>query len=72
MFSSCVRCSTPASTVMLYSYSDRLVWLDDPDPSAVPGYAMCAIHADRLTPPLGWTLVDRRTVRRLFSPLEVA
>lgn len=72
MFSSCVRCATPASSLMLYSYADRLVWLDDLDVSAFPGYAMCASHADRLSPPLGWTLVDRRTVRRLFAPLEVA
>jgi hypothetical protein len=72
MFSSCIRCPTPASSLMLYSYEDRLIWLDDPSISTITGYAMCASHADRLTPPLGWTLVDRRTVRRLFAPLEVA
>jgi Protein of unknown function (DUF3499) len=72
MFSSCVRCSTPASSLMMYSYPDRLIWLDDPGVPTMHGYAMCADHADRLSPPLGWTLVDRRTVRRLFAPLEVA
>jgi hypothetical protein len=36
------------------------------------GYAMCADHADRMIPPQGWTLTDRRTVTRLFAPLSVA
>lgn len=72
MFSSCVRCSTLASVRMAYSYADRQIWLEDLDGYATPGYAMCATHSDRLTPPLGWTLTDRRTVVRLFAPLEVA
>ena len=36
------------------------------------GYVMCADHAARMIPPLGWTLTDRRTVTRLFAPLSVA
>ncbi|MGH8927565.1 MAG: DUF3499 family protein [Acidimicrobiia bacterium] len=72
MFSSCVRCSVPASARMVYTYADRQVWLEDLDGRPTAGYAMCGTHADRLTPPLGWTLTDRRTVVRLFAPLEVA
>jgi hypothetical protein len=72
MFSSCVRCSSPAAALMSYAYGDRQVWLEDLSAHGYQGYAMCALHADRLTPPLGWTLTDRRTVVRLFAPLEVA
>lgn len=59
---------------MSYNYGDRSVWLDDLAASVDPGagYAFCADHADRLTPPMGWTLTDRRTASRLFAPLEVA
>lgn len=71
----CVRCSAPAGIVMSFAYVDRAVWLDDLVEPVVPGsaYAMCEKHAGRLTPPVGWTLVDRRTAARpLFVSLEVA
>jgi hypothetical protein len=59
---------------MSYDYGERLVRLDDLVESVEPGtgYALCAAHADRLSPPMGWTLVDHRTATRLFAPLEVA
>ena len=60
---------------MSFDYADRQVWLDDLDPTAMPAgsYALCDTHADRLTPPVGWTLSDRRgRVRPLFVSLEVA
>jgi hypothetical protein len=59
---------------MSYSYADRLIWLEDLVRADAPGYGMCSHHASRVTPPLGWTLTDRRTVTPLFSPLvsEVA
>ena len=75
MTQSCVRCSAPAGIVMRFSYDDSTVWLED---MAAPvaqghGYPMCEVHAGRLTPPVGWTLVDRRRdVRPLFASLEVA
>ena len=74
MIESCVRCSTPATIVMAFSYGEAVVWLDDLAAPASPGaYAMCEEHAGRLTPPVGWTLVDRRSgPRRLFASLEVA
>lgn len=55
---------------MTFDYSDRAVWLEEleADPTDVGGYAFCTDHADRMSPPLGWTLTDRRNVTRLFAP----
>ncbi|MFQ5966376.1 MAG: DUF3499 family protein [Acidimicrobiia bacterium] len=74
MFEACVRCGAAALAVMSYSYPARAVWLDDLAGSVEPGsdYALCGAHADSLSPPMGWTLADRRTSVRLFAPLEVA
>lgn len=59
--------------MMTFDYSDSAVWLDDlVDSSPGHGYSLCADHADRMTPPQGWTLTDRRTVTRLFAPVNVA
>lgn len=76
MTEQCVRCAAPAGILMTFNYDEATIWLDDlrqpvPDGS---GYPMCEEHAGRLTPPVGWTLVDRRQpVRPLFSALvEVA
>jgi len=52
-----------------------MVWLEDLSEPIVQGsgWAMCERHADRLTPPVGWTLHDRRgSERPLFADLEVA
>lgn len=58
---------------MTFDYGDRAVWLDDlADEVIAAGYALCADHADRMTPPHSWTLTDRRTVTRLFAPVHVA
>lgn len=58
---------------MSFDYGDSSVWLDDLTDSPIPGgYRLCADHADRMTPPQGWTLTDRRTVTRLFAPVHVA
>ena len=57
---------------MAYNYADRQMWVEDLDGHDARGYALCASHAERLSPPLGWTYTDRRTVVRLFAPLEVA
>lgn len=73
MILSCARCGSPAAAVMSFAYQDRSVWMDDLVNGAErTGYTMCADHADRMIPPLGWTLTDRRTVTRLFAPLSVA
>lgn len=60
---------------MSFNYDTQTVWLADLTRPVTPGaeYAMCETHAERLTPPVGWTLVDRRQpVRPLFVSLEVA
>lgn len=60
---------------MRFDYGDAVVWLDDltEEIPAGAGYPMCEAHAGGLTPPVGWTLVDRRQdVRPLFASLEVA
>lgn len=60
---------------MAFHYGGQTIWLDDLREPAIPGagYAMCEEHAGRMTPPLGWTLIDRRMpVRPLFASLEVA
>lgn len=60
---------------MAFHYGDRKVWLDEITEPVIPGagYAMCQAHADGLTPPVGWTLIDRRrSSRPLFVSLEVA
>jgi hypothetical protein len=50
---------------MAYNYPARRVWLDDLGASLPPGgYALCERHADRLTPPVAWTLTDSRA----FAP----
>lgn len=67
---SCVRCSSPAAAHMTFDYSEKAVWLEEleEDTERGRGYALCTGHADRMTPPLGWTLTDRRNVTRLFTP----
>ncbi len=73
MVLSCTRCGSPAAAHMTFSYDDSLVWLDDIVGPAEPYfYSLCSNHADRMTPPHGWTLTDRRTITRLFAPLSVA
>lgn len=66
----CVRCPRPAAAVMTFDYQERAVALLEFDipPDQGAGYSLCTMHADRLTPPMGWTLTDRRNVTRLFSP----
>ncbi|MCI0424263.1 MAG: DUF3499 family protein [Actinobacteria bacterium] len=70
----CARCGSPAATVMTFAYPQSAVWLDDLSDVVVEvySYPLCADHGDRMTPPLGWTLTDRRTVTRLFAPVNVA
>lgn len=75
MIERCSKCGTPSGLMMSFNYGDMTVWLDDLVEPIVPGtaYALCERHASNLTPPVGWTLVDRRRpVRPLFVSLEVA
>ena len=75
MIERCVRCGAPAGIKMAFAYQAQLIWLDDLIEPTIPGlgYAMCESHANRLTPPRGWSLLDRRSADRpLFVALEVA
>lgn len=74
MLDNCVRCGATAAALMVFNYDERSVWLEDLAGEVIPGsgHVFCSDHANRLTPPLGWTLTDRRTLSRLFAPLEVA
>lgn len=57
---------------MTFDYGRQSVWLQDfAAVVAGPGHALCANHADRLSPPQGWTLTDLREVAPLFA-YEVA
>jgi len=58
---------------MAYVYQDQLMWLCGVG-SVIEGtgYGLCDRHADRLSPPVGWVLEDRRTPMRLFSVPDVA
>lgn len=58
----CARpgCGAPATAVLTFQYATSTVWLLDPgepDPAAID---LCTRHADRLSPPRGWTAHDRR------------
>jgi len=60
---------------MAFDYDARMVWLDDLTEPVAPGagYPLCESHAGRMTPPIGWTLIDRREdIRPLFASLAVA
>lgn len=58
---------------MTFLYEESALWLDDIVEAPQPyGYPLCGDHSDRLTPPHGWTLTDRRKVTRLFAPVNVA
>ena len=67
---SCCRCAQSADAWMSFDYDGRhieIVSLPE-DWNGYGGYAMCAMHAERLRPPVGWTLADsRETALTLFS-----
>lgn len=59
----CTRqgCVHEATATLSYQYSRSLVWMDDLSPERDPhSYDLCEQHADRLRPPSGWHLEDRR------------
>ena len=62
-------CSNPASVVLAYSYSERLVLLEDAPIGSLPPqtYALCSSCADSLSPPRGWELRDQRDRPRLYA-----
>ncbi|MGH2736617.1 MAG: DUF3499 family protein [Actinomycetota bacterium] len=67
-------CRRPAAVLLVYDYGSRLASLEDaPDGETSPHfYAMCHPCADRLTPPRGWLLDDRRSRPPLFFEAATA
>lgn len=61
-------CTSPAAVVLSYDYATSTAVLSDPAPGGVDPhlYGMCATCADKLTPPLGWVLEDKREEPPLF------
>lgn len=56
--------------MMSFDYPARRMWLADIEGPLEPGagYLLCAIHSARMSPPIGWTLIDRRSpMARLFT-----
>lgn len=57
-----LRCRTSASATVVLRYEEREVLVGDLTAEADPNLVdLCADHAGRLTPPIGWTLSDTRT-----------
>ncbi len=54
--------------MLSYDYDARLAFLDDPPADEVSphAYVLCISCADRLDPPRGWLLDDRRSEPPLF------
>jgi len=54
------RCGSLASVTVALRYGDREVVIGDlspdPDPNLVD---LCGEHAERLTPPIGWRIVQQ-------------
>jgi hypothetical protein len=62
------NCARPGAVVLAYRYSDRVAILEDPVVGELNPhlYVLCGRCADRLRPPRGWTLEDRRSEPPLF------
>lgn len=59
----CARpgCGDTASATFVYDYQGRVTWLDGLAGERHPmAYDLCHAHAQVLTVPRGWQLIDRR------------
>ncbi|MDQ3646184.1 MAG: DUF3499 family protein [Actinomycetota bacterium] len=61
-------CQAAGVAVLAYDYAARLALLDDPAEGEISPhlYVMCQRCASKITPPMGWTLEDRRVKPPLF------
>jgi Protein of unknown function (DUF3499) len=55
-------CDKPAVAVFAFDARECLVWLDPLGPGGRGAGVLCDAHADRMSPPRGWNLLDRRGV----------
>lgn len=63
MIRACARpgCADTATATFVYDYGERVTWLDGLARARHPmAYDLCLSHADAMTVPRGWRLVDRR------------
>jgi hypothetical protein len=62
------RCARPGGVVLAFDYASRRAILQDPASGELSPhlYSICRPCAERLTPPRGWTLEDRRSEPVLF------
>jgi uncharacterized protein DUF3499 len=56
-----LRCRTEATVTVTLRYRDREVVVGELTPDTDPTLVdLCGEHADRLTPPIGWRIIDVR------------
>jgi hypothetical protein len=56
-------CAEPAEATVSLAYGAREVLIGDLTADRDPNLLeLCGSHADRLSPPLGWVLHDRRSI----------
>lgn len=64
-FRTCSRvgCGWPAVATLSFDYQGSRAWLEDLHPRKEPAtYDLCSVHAERCSPPKGWTWEDRRAM----------
>jgi hypothetical protein len=54
-----MRCEVEAVVTVRLEYADRRVVVAEVQPGA-DGLDLCREHVDRMTPPMGWSVVDDR------------
>lgn len=61
-------CTRPGAVVLAYDYAERKALLDDPASGQLSPhvYILCTRCAEKLRPPKGWELEDRRSTPPLF------
>jgi hypothetical protein len=65
-------CSERATATFTFSSKHQMVWLDHVGQTNASAGHLCQHHADGLTPPRGWELVDRRDLARVIDHLVEA
>jgi hypothetical protein len=68
----CARpdCARAAAAALTYDYAASTVWVDEMGSSHPSSYDLCAWHADRITVPHGWQLLDSRGGASNTAPAE--
>ncbi len=58
----CTRpgCAESATASLSFHYASRELWIEDLGERQPHTIDLCTMHADRISPPRGWTGEDRR------------